>query len=92
MFRSKIENLHSLDLGGDTSINRVREVFDNQMPISVTPLPQDMSAAGTDPVLNWAGRILQENEGGNLEYVYHLEPGYNLDAVYALTDFVKNLD
>ncbi|MBL7189300.1 MAG: hypothetical protein ISS70_23475 [Phycisphaerae bacterium] len=88
---SKIKNLHSLDLGGDTSIRRAREVFGNEMPLSVTPLPQDMSAASTDPIVSWAKRILQEDEGGNLEYVYHLEPGYNLDSIYALTDFVKNL-
>jgi len=87
----RIENLCSLDLGGDTSIKRVREVFGNEMPLSVTPLMQDMSAASTDPIVNWARRILQENDGGNLEYVYHLEPGYNMDAIYALTDFVKNL-
>ena len=87
---AKTTNLCSLDLGGDTSIKRAREVFGNEMPLSVTPLPHDMSAASTDPILNWAKRILQENDGGNLEYIYHLEPGYNLDAIYALTDFVKN--
>ncbi|MHC4433182.1 MAG: hypothetical protein ACYTBS_15170, partial [Planctomycetota bacterium] len=70
----------------------VREVFGGDMPLSVTPMPQDMSAAGTEPILNWAKRILEENDGGKLEYVYHLEPSYNLDAIYALTDFVKNLD
>ncbi len=88
---SRIENLCSLDLGGDTSIERVRGVFGNEMPLSVTPLPQDMSARSTEPILNWAGRILEENNGGNLEYIYHLESGYNLDTIYALTDFVNNL-
>jgi len=88
---AKITNLCSLDLGGDTSIKRVREVFGNEMPLCVTPLTQDMSAPGTDPIVSWAKRILQENDGANLQYVYHLEPGYNMDAIYALTDFVKNL-
>ena len=88
---SKIENLYSLDLGGDTSIKCVREVLGDEIPLSVTPMPQDMSAASTDPIVSWARRIWRENDDGNLEYVYHLEPGYNLDAIYALTDFVKNL-
>ncbi len=87
---AKITNLYSLDLGGDTSINRVREVFGAEMPLSVIPMPQDMSAQSTEPILNWAKRILQENDGGNLEYIYHLEPGYNLNAIHALTDFVKD--
>ncbi|MEA3224453.1 MAG: uroporphyrinogen decarboxylase family protein [Planctomycetota bacterium] len=87
---SQIENLCSLDLGGDTSIRRMREVFGNEMPLSVAPLPQDMSARSAEPILNWAGRTLEENGSGDLEFVYHLEPSYNLDTVYALTDFVQN--
>lgn len=88
---SQIENLYSLDLGGETSIKRMREVFGNEMPLSVTPLPRDMSAQSAEPILDWARRILEDNGSGDLEYVYHLEPSYNLDTIYALTDFVKNL-
>jgi hypothetical protein len=87
---AKITNLCSLDLGGDTSIKRARELFGNEMPLSVTPMPQDMSARSTEPILSWAKRIVQENDSGNLEYLYHLEPGYNLDTICALTDFVKD--
>jgi len=87
----QIENLQSLDLGGDTSIKKVREVFGKEMPISVAPLPKDMSAGSPDPILSWAKQIHEENNGGSLEYVYHLEPGYNIDTIYALTDFVKSL-
>jgi hypothetical protein len=87
----KITGLHSLDLGGDTSIRKVREVFGRQLLISIAPLPRDMSAESTEPILSWAGRILEENDGGNLEYIYHLEPGYNIDTIFALTDFVKGL-
>ena len=85
---SKITNLHSLDLGGDTSIRKAREVFGKEMLISVSPLPNDMSAESTDPILRWAKQIFEENDGGNLEYIYHLEPGYNINTIYALTDFV----
>ena len=93
---SKIANLHSLDLGGDTSLKRVREVFGGtpqggnrkEMMISVSPLPNDMSAESTEPILHWAKKIYEENNGGNLEYVYHFEAGYNINAIYALTDFV----
>jgi uroporphyrinogen-III decarboxylase len=85
---SKITNLHSLDLGGDSSISKAREVFGKEMLISVSPLPNDMSAESTDPILHWAKQILEENDGGNLEYIYHLEHGYNINTIYALTDFV----
>jgi hypothetical protein len=88
---SKITYLHSLDLGGDTSIRRVRQVFGKEMPISIAPLPKDMSAESTDAILRWAKQILEENDGGNLQYLYHLESGYNIETIYALTDFVKSL-
>jgi len=61
------------------------------MLISVTPLPHDMSVESTDPILGWAKRILEENGGGNLEYIYHLESSYNINTIYALTDFLKTL-
>jgi len=89
---SKIENLRSLDLGGDTSIRRMREVFGDEMPLSVTPLPQDMSAQSTEPILSWARRILEENGRGDLEFVYHLEPSYNPENIRALTSSVENHD
>ena len=106
---SKITNLYSLDLGGETSLSKAREIFGGtpqalprqrcwagggnpkEMLISIAPLPHDMSAESTEPLLNWAKRILEENGGGNLEYIYHLEPSYNINTIYALTDFVKTL-
>lgn len=88
---SKIDNLQSLDLGGDSSIGKARDVFGKEMLISVAVLPRDMSADGAGQILHWAQRILEENDNGNMEYVYHLEPGYNVDAICALTEFVKKL-
>lgn len=88
---SKIASLHSLDLGGDTSIRRTREVFGKEMLISVIPLPHDLSSERTDSILRWAKRIFEENDGGNLEYIYHIEPSYNVNTIYALTDFVRSL-
>ena len=88
---SKLADLHSLDLGGDTSIGRMRKIFGREMPVSVAPLPCDMSEDSTEPILGWAKRAFEENDGGNLEYTYHLEPAYNINTIYALTDFVKTL-
>jgi hypothetical protein len=88
---SKITNLYSLDLGGETSVNKARQIFGKEMLISVAPLPQDMSAKSTDVIVNWAKRVVEENDGGNLAYVYHVEENYNIDTIRALTDFVKTL-
>jgi len=87
---SKITNLRCLDLGGDTSIRKARQIFGKDMLISVAPLPGDMSAESTEPITSWAKHIFKENDGGNLEYVYHVEENYNIDTILALTDYVKN--
>ena len=87
---AQIENLGSLDLGGETSIARARDLFGPRMPISIAPLPRDMSADSTAPILEWAQKILADNGGGDLEIVYHLESGYNLETIRALTDFVSS--
>jgi hypothetical protein len=88
---SKITNLNSLDLGGDTSIRKARQIFGKDMLISMSPLPRDMSNEKTEPIVSWAKRICEENDGGNLEYVYHIEENYNINTIRALTDLVKNL-
>ncbi|MFH1719332.1 MAG: hypothetical protein ABIF19_18415 [Planctomycetota bacterium] len=88
---SKIENLCSLDIGADTSVGRAREIFGKEMLISIAPAPHDMAAESADSILRWARRVFEENAGGKLEYVYHVEAGYNIETVRALMDFVKRL-
>jgi hypothetical protein len=49
-----------------------------------------MSTENPGPILDWARNVLAENAGGDLEFVYHLEPGYNLETIRALTDFLRD--
>jgi hypothetical protein len=86
---AKMDRLHSLDLGGATALRRVREIFGPDLPLSIAPLPSDLSADSAESLLTWARRTLAEDAGGDLAYVYHLEPGYNLEAIRALTDLLK---
>ncbi len=87
---AEIDPLDSLDLGGETSLAKAREIVGREKPLTIAPLPRDMSAESTEPVLDWARHTLAENAGGPLGYVYHLEPDYNIDTIYALTDFLKH--
>jgi hypothetical protein len=86
---TKIDHLQTLDLGGETSIAKAREAFGKEMLLSIAPLPRDMSAESTEPIVAWAKRTLWDNADGDMLYVYHLEVGYNLDTVHALTDFLS---
>ncbi len=81
-------NLASLDLGGDTSMARAREIFGPDFPIDVAPMPADFSAESPEPILQWAKQVIQENQGGKLRIIYHLEADYKLDIVRALNDYV----
>ncbi len=84
-----IERLHSLDVGGETSLRRAREIFGPEMLISIAPVPRDMAAQGTKPILDWARHVLDENAGGRLGFVYHVEPDYNIETIRALPEFLK---
>jgi hypothetical protein len=86
---ARVEPLASLDVGGETSIAGVRRALGQGMPVSIAPLPCDMSAESTTPILDWARRVLEENGGGPLEFVYHLEPDYNVETILVLTEFLK---
>ncbi len=86
---AKVDRLHSLDLGGATSLRRARKIFGPDLPLSIAPLPPDLSADSAEPLLAWTRRTLEENAGGDLTYVYHLEPGYNIETIRTLTDLVK---
>jgi hypothetical protein len=87
-----IECLGSLDVGGETSLRRAREVFGPEMPISIAPLPHDMSAESTTPIVDWAAEVLEENVGSPLDFVYHIEPDYNIETIRVLTEFLRRRD
>jgi len=89
---ARIEHLHSLDFGGETSLAEARRIFGPDMPVSIAPLPRDMSAESTTPILQWAQRVLEENAGGPLDFVYHVEPDYNVETIRALTHFLERQD
>jgi uroporphyrinogen-III decarboxylase len=87
---TRIDRLHSLDLGSETSMRQARAIYGPQMPVTIAPSPQDMSAESTQPILDWAQRVLDENGDGDLGFVFHLEPSYNVDTIRALVDFVQH--
>ena len=85
-----IAGLASLDLGGGTSMAKVRKIFGKDFPVDIAPLAPDFSAPTPEPILAWAQQVVADNAGGTLKIVYHLEPNYNLDVVHALHDYLQN--
>jgi hypothetical protein len=85
---SNITNLCSLDIGGETSIAKIREIFGSKFHVSIAPIVRDFSSDTPLAILAWAKKVIKENDNGELTIVYHLEPDYNIDNVYALYEFV----
>ncbi len=89
---AKIANLVALDLGGETSMALVRNVFGGDFPVSMAPPVAVLSQGNTDGVLDWAARVYEQNDGGPLSIACHLEPQYDLEAVRALARFVGGIE
>jgi hypothetical protein len=85
----QMTNILTLDTGGETSVADIRSVFGNDFPVSIAPMAVDLSAKTSQPVLDWAKRIVEENNNGELKIVYHLEPNYKLEVLMDLNQYIK---
>jgi hypothetical protein len=83
---TEIEALNSLDTGGGTSVSEVRRVFGAGFRLEIAPLVGDLLSPSCQPLIAWADRVIDQNHGGPLLIVYHLERGYDLDHLRALQE------
>jgi hypothetical protein len=76
---SHIENLKIIDTGSGTSIAGIRELAGKDFEINIAP-PLEILMAGVpqSDVLRWLDKTLSENQGGNLQIAYHMEPDYDI--------------
>ena len=86
-----IRGLTSLDVGGETSVAKIRAEFGPDFAVGIAPLVDDMRAASDEGVLRWFERVARENAGGDLIIGFHLEATYNLQAIRALHDAVRRV-
>lgn len=84
----EIEGLHSLDTGGGTSVAGVREVLGDDVRLEIAPLVDDLLGPTHQPLLAWADRVMDQNAGGPLAIVYHLERGYDIRRLGTLQDHI----
>jgi len=78
-----ISTLASLDLGGETSLARVRQWFGPDFPVSIAPPVKLLAGGSADDLMAWTKRVLADNQNGPLVILYHLEPQYPLSALRA---------
>jgi hypothetical protein len=87
----KIRGLTSLDVGGETSVGKIRSEFGQNFAVGIAPLVDDMRAATEEGMLRWFDRVARENEEGDLTIGFHLEATYNLQTIRALHDAVRSV-
>jgi hypothetical protein len=79
----KIKALCSLDLGGETSLARVRELFGHDFPVSIAPPVKLLAGDSLEALMAWTKEVLEGNQRGDLVLLYHLEPQYTLPVLRA---------
>jgi hypothetical protein len=79
----KLASVGSLDLGGETSLARVRDLFGPEFPVSVAPPVKLLAGGSLEALMAWTREALTANQGGNLILLYHLEPQYPLAVLRA---------
>ena len=79
-----IANLKTLDVGGETSVAKIREVFGGEFPVSIAPMAEYFYAETPEKIVEWVAKVLDDNDNGELKIVYHLEGDYNIDNLWAL--------
>lgn len=86
----EITGLAELDVGGQTSVKKIRAVFGPELPVGIAPLVEDLRSVSESGILNWHERVAQENQDGDLTIGFHLESGYRLDNLRALQAAVES--
>ncbi len=69
-----VENLASFNVGGNTSVAKIRERF-GPVRIDLIPDTQLLTVGTPDDVDAWVRRCVEENGDGELEFQYHLDLG-----------------
>lgn len=85
-----ITGLAELDVGGETSVARIRQIFGPEFPVGIAPLVDDMRDGSTRGILDWFQRVRRENGDGDLTIGFHLEGDYRVENLSALHSAVRS--
>ena len=87
----KVVRLYSLDLGGETSLARVRELFGRDLQVSIAPQVRLLTSGTLEELQAWTELVLEDNQGGELVILYHIEPQYPLATLRAWRNWLLNV-
>lgn len=84
---SEIKNLSIIDTGSNTSIAKIREIRGLDFEINLEPPVKLMLKDKSEiELVSWLDTALEENQGGPLKFVLHLESGYSANNCLLIYD------
>jgi len=86
---NEIQGLHSVDVGGNTSVARIRLVLGRDIAVGIAPLVSQLQAAEPEPLLEWAETVISQNDDAPLTIGYHLEDGYQVENILRLHEMIN---
>ena len=90
---SEIENLSIVDTGSNTSVAKIRELVGFDFEINIEP-PVKLMLEDTseEDLVYWLKNTLEENQGGPLKIVLHLDIGYSVQNCMRIYDELLKLN
>ncbi|MCD4770263.1 MAG: hypothetical protein K8R35_08860 [Bacteroidales bacterium] len=84
---SKIEDLKIIDVSSDTSVKMIRSIFGKQFDINLSP-PVELLLKGSskETLHEWLNKSLEENQGGPIQFAYHMEEDYDYENCLSIHD------
>ena len=84
---SEIKNLSIIDTGSNTSIAKIREIRGLDFEINLEPPVKLMLKDKSEiELVSWLDTALEENQGGPLKFVLHLDSGYSTENCLMIYD------
>jgi hypothetical protein len=85
----EVENLSIIDTGSDTSIAAIRKNKGKEFEINVAPPVEILLSKDEVGIVNWLNKTIEDNAGGNLKIVYHMEADYNEESCIYISEFLS---
>jgi uroporphyrinogen-III decarboxylase len=85
----EVENLSIIDTGSNTSIAAIRRNKGKEFEINVAPPVEVLLSKDEVDMKNWLDKTIEENAGGNLKIVYHIEADYNEKSCIYISEFLS---
>ena len=88
---SKIDKLSVIDTGSGTSVGKIRERMGTDFEINLEPPLQLMlKDSSISDLIAWLDQVLEENKGGPLKLVLHIESDYSTENCLRIYDELAN--